>query len=270
VSTGPTRQQRRKLERELLKLVGDLTRDGLPVPHRPEATMALALAVREELSDTKTAARASKAAALIERVFDLTMRKLPAAQRQQPLACTVGCTYCCHNMVMATAPEIFLAARELRARHDKAYLAEVGGRCDAVGQAREAGARPPCPLLDDSRCTVYAARPAVCRKHNSFAVAACRSEHEGKPSQVPLRRFDQGVFECCAAGLIAGMRLWDGRAASVFELSGALKAALRDERSEQRWLAGEDVFAGVPSQSQLPGIDEHVAMLMGRLAGGVS
>jgi hypothetical protein len=45
--------------------------------------------------------------------------------------------------------------------------------------------------------------------------------------------------------------------------------ALLDERAEQRWLAGEDVFAGVPSQSQLPGIDEHVAMLMGRLAGGV-
>ena len=73
-----SRQQRRKLERELLKLAGDLNRDGLPVPHRPEATMALALAVREELSDTKTAARASKAAALVERVFDLTMRKLPA------------------------------------------------------------------------------------------------------------------------------------------------------------------------------------------------
>jgi hypothetical protein len=268
VSEGLTRQQRRKLERELLKLAGDLNRDGLPVPHRPEATMALALAVREELSDTKTPARASKAAAMVERVFDLTMRKLPPAQRQQPLACAVGCTYCCHNMVMATAPEIFLAASELRRNRDKAYLAEVGGRCDAVGQAREAGARPPCPLLENDRCTVYAARPAVCRKHNSLAVAACRSEHEGKPSQIPLRRFDQGVFECCAAALLTGLRLWDARGASVFELSGALKVVLQDERSEQKWLAGEDVFAGVPSQSQLPGIDDHVAMLMGRLAGG--
>lgn len=268
MSAGLTRQQRRKLERELIKLAGDVRRDGLPVPHRPEATMALALAVRDELRDTKVAARASKAAALVERVFDLTMRKLPAAQRQQPLACAAGCTYCCHNMVMATAPEIFLAAGELRARYDAGYRAEVGGRCDPVGQAREAGARPPCPLLDNDRCAVYAVRPAVCRKHNSFAVAACRSEHEGRPSQIPVRRFDQGVFECCAAALITGMRLWDGRPASVFELSGALKAALQDDKAEQRWLAGEAVFAGVPSQSQLPGIDEHVAMLLARLAGG--
>jgi Fe-S-cluster containining protein len=268
VSAGLTRQQRRKRERELLKLVGDLERNGLPVPHRPEATMALALAVREELGDTKTPSRACKTAALVERVFDLTLRKLPAAQRQQPLACTAGCTYCCHNMVMATAPEIFLAARELRSRHDKAHLANVAGRCEAVAQAREAGARPPCPLLESDCCSVYAARPAVCRKHNSFAVEPCRNEHEGRPSRIPLRPFDQGVFECCAAALIAGLRLWDARSAMVLELSAALKVALDDERSEARWLAGEDVFAGVPSQSQLPGIDEHVAMLLGRLAGG--
>lgn len=268
MSAGFTRQQRRKRERELLKLVVELERDGLPVPHRPEATMALALAVREELNDTRVAPRACKTAALIGRVFDLTLRKLPAAQRQQPLACTAGCTYCCHNMVMATAPEVFLAARELRSRYDKAHLASVAGRCDAVGQAREAGARPPCPLLEADRCSVYSARPAVCRKHNSFAVEPCRNEHEGRPSRIPLRPFDQGVFECCAAALIAGLRLWDARAASVLELSSALRAALADERSEARWLAGEDVFAGVPSQSRLPGIDEHVAMLLGRLAGG--
>ena len=170
-------------------------------------------------------------------------------------------------MVMATAPEIFLAASELRARRDQAFVAEVGGRCDAVRQAREAGARPPCPLLENDRCSVYAARPAVCRKHTSFAVVACRTSTRDSLRRIPIRRFDQEVFECCAAALITGMRLWDGRPGSVFELSGALHVALQDPQAEQKWLAGEDVFAGVPSQSQLPGIDEHVALLWGRLAG---
>ena len=268
MTSAVTRQQRRKLEREIVKLAGDVRRDGLPVPHRPEATMALALAVRDELRDTRSPARASKAAALVDHVFDLTMRKLPAAQREPPLACAAGCAFCCHNMVMATAPEIFLAAGELRARTDAAFVAAVGGRCEAVPRAREAGARAPCPLLEADRCSVYATRPAVCRKHTSFSVAACRSEHEGQPSRIPIRRFDQGVFECCAAALITGMRLWDGQPGAVYELSAALHVALQDPRAEARWLAGENVFAAVPSQSRLPGIEEHVALLMGRLAGG--
>jgi Fe-S-cluster containining protein len=261
-----SRQQRRKLERELLKLAGDVRRDGLPLPHRPQATMALAFAVRDELSNARTASRASKAAALINRVFDLTMRKLPPAQRHPPVACTIGCTYCCYNVVMATAPEVFLAAGEVRARRDQAFVTAVLGRCQAVRPVREAGGRPPCPLLESDRCSVYAARPAVCRKHTSFAVSACKNEHEGRPSNIPIRPFDQMVFECCAVALITGMRLWDGRQGSVFELSGALRVALQDPDAEQKWLGGEDVFAGVPTQGKLPGIDEHAAFIWSRLA----
>ena len=262
-----SRQQRRKLERELLKLADDVRRQGLPQAHKPEATMALALAVRDELRDTRTVARAARAGALVGQVFDLTMRKLPPAQRQAPLACAAGCTYCCHNVVMASAPEIFHAAAELRARRDQAFIAGVGDRCEAVQPARAAGGRPPCPLLEGDRCSVYPARPAVCRKHVSFAVDACRSEYEGRPARIPIRPFDQQVFECCAVALITGMRLWNGRQGAVFELSGALRVALADADAETKWLAGQDVFAAVPSQTQLPGIDEHAAFIWERFAG---
>ncbi len=264
-----SRQQRRKRERELAKLTGEVRRVGLPLPHRPEATMALALAVRDELRDRSTPARASRAAALIERVFDLTLRRLPPAERHPPLACAEGCAYCCHNEVMATAPEVFLAAGKLRADRgaDASVLAGIVGRCGEVGPARAAGGRPPCPLLEHNRCSVYAGRPLVCRKHTSFAVAACRSEHEGRPVRVPIRPFDQKLFECCAVALLTGMRLWDGRRGAVFELSGALGTALRDPSAEERWLAGEDVFAGVASQAKLPGIDEHAAFIWAGLGG---
>ena len=228
--------------------------------------MALALAVCEELRNTKTASRATKAAALIDQVFDLTVRKLPLAQRHPALACTEGCTFCCHNVVMATAPEIFLAANALRTGHGQAFAAAVRGRCDAVLSARAAGARPPCPLLENERCSVYAARPAVCRKHTSFAVSACRNEHAGHPSSIPIRSFDQKVFECCAVALITGMRLWDGRRGSVFELSGGLPVALDDPAAERKWLSGEDVFSGIPGQTVLPGIDEHAAFIWERFA----
>jgi hypothetical protein len=167
---------------------------------------------------------------------------------------------------MATAPEVFLAAGQVRSRYDAAGLANAAGRCNAVLPAREAGAKPPCPLLENDHCMVYAARPAVCRKHTSFAVAACRSEYEGRPANIPTRRFDHEVFECCAVALITGMRLWDSRPIAVFELSAALAIALGDPEAESKWLAGEDVFRGVPSQSTLPGIDAHAAFLWSRFS----
>ena len=261
-----SRQQRRKLERELLKRTAELRRDGLPVPPRPEATMALAVGVCEELRGTLAQPRAANAARLVEQIFDLTMRKLPVAERQRPVACAEGCTLCCHNVVMATAPEIFLAANTLRTR-PAASIEAARARCDAVRPAREAGGRPPCPLLDGARCSVYAARPAVCRKHTSFSLEACRDEYEGRSADIPIRRFDQLVFECCAVALVVGMRLWDRRAGAVFEFSAALRVALDDPDAEQKWLAGTDVFASVPGPTQLPGIDEHATFIWDRLTG---
>jgi hypothetical protein len=255
--------QQLKHEPQLRKLANDVARDGLPVPHRPEATMALAVAIRDVLRDEQHTSRAANAAALAIRVFDATMRRMPPASVGAELACKAGCTYCCHNVVMATAPEVFLAAGELRARHDAGFIAGVAGRCDAV--ATTAGVRRnPCPLLHDTLCSVYAARPSVCRKHTSFSVDACIADYEGRGGNVPIRRFDQEIFECCAVALLVGMRLWDGRPAVVLELAGALRVVLEDPQAEQRWLAGEPVFAGIQGQSKLPGIDEHSAFLWGR------
>jgi hypothetical protein len=262
-----SRQQRRKAERELLKLAGDVRRDGLPFPHRPEATMALALAVRDALRNGTSPVRATQTAVLVHGVYAASLRRMPPAPGAQVPACKAGCAYCCHHVVMAPAPEIFRVAAELRAGNDTGRLGSIAGRCDAVAPARAAGARPPCPLLEAERCSVYAARPAVCRKHTSFAVAACRAEFDGRPADIPVRRFDQLVFECCAVALITGMRLWDGRACAVLELSAALAVALRDPDAEPRWLAGEDVFAAVPSQARLPGIAEHAAFIWDKFAG---
>ena len=255
-----------KFEQELRKLAGEVCRDGLPVPLRPEATMALAVAVRDELRGEHEVLRASKAGALVAGVFDRTMQRMPPAAAGGPLACKAGCTYCCHNVVMATAPEIFSAASELRARHDAQFVAGVAGRCDAA-RATAGIRRNPCPLLHDDLCSVYAARPTVCRKHTSFSVDACIADYEGRGGEIPIRRFDQEIFECCAVALLLGMRLWDERQGAVFELSAALRVALQDPHAEQKWLAGEAVFAGVASQSKLPGIDEHAAFLWGRFVG---
>jgi Fe-S-cluster containining protein len=252
-------------EQQLNELADRVRGQGLPLPPRPSATMALAVAVHDALQGAGSPSPAGDAAQLAADVFDKTMQSVPADQLGE-VACKSGCTYCCHNVVMATAPEIFWAARELRAGRDAEQVAAVAARCATARATADAG-RKPCPLLSEDLCSVYAARPSVCRKHTSFSVEACLSDHEGRGGQVPIRQIDQVVFECCAVALLLGMRL-SGRKAEVFELSAALAVALQDPQAERRWLAGEDVFAGVPSQGYLPGIDQHAQFIWTRFVRG--
>src|SRR5262245_63012372 len=119
--------------------------------------MALAVAIRDELADEAAPAPAANAAALVMRVFDATMRKLPPAEAAGALACRPKCTYCCHNVVMATAPEVFLIANELVSRHDPAFAAGVSARAEALS-ATAGIKRNPCVLLHEDLCSVYAAR----------------------------------------------------------------------------------------------------------------
>ena len=259
-------QQPLEFENELRKLAGEVCRDGLPYPHRPEATMALAVAIRDELRSEREALRASKAGALVTGVFDRTMQQNAPGRRRRAARLQGGV----HLLLPQRGDgdgSRDLFGRERAARSPRCPIRRgVAGRCDAVG-ATAGIRRSPCPLLHDNLCSVYAARPSVCRKHSSFSVDACIADYEGRGGEIPIRRFDQEIFECCAVALLVGMRLWDERQGAVFELSGALRVALQDPQAEQRWLAGEAVFAGVASQSKLPGIDEHAAFLWGRFVG---
>ena len=221
-----------KFEPELRKFAADVAATAYPYRIVPRRRWRWRSPFTTSFATSRPLARRN-AAALAIRVFDPTMLTIPPASRGAQVACKAGCTYCCHNVVMATAPEIFLAVGELARAHDAGFIAGVAGRCDAV--AATAGMRRnPCPLLHDNLCSVYTARPSVCRKHSSFSVDACIGDYEGRGGNIPIRRFDQEIFECCAVALLVGMRLWDGRQGSVFELSGALRVVLDDPGAEQR------------------------------------
>ena len=100
--------------------------------------------------------RAANAAALAIRVFDRTMRAMPPAYSGAQVACKAGCTYCCHNVVMATAPEIFLAVSELER-----------ARMRASSPAWSAGAMRSPPRRHQAQPLPPAARQPVLRLHGT-------------------------------------------------------------------------------------------------------
>lgn len=92
---------------------------------------------------------------LVAKVDELCRRI--AAQFGEELACREGCAGCCRHLSLFPVEAAALVAAlgslpAARAAHIRA-------------RARTATATSPCPLLENERCLLYAARPVICRTH---------------------------------------------------------------------------------------------------------
>jgi len=73
------------------------------------------------------------------------------------LACRPGCAGCCRHLSLFQVEGIALAA---------ALSALPAAEATHIrGRARLSSPDGPCPLLEDGRCLLYAARPIICRTH---------------------------------------------------------------------------------------------------------
>jgi hypothetical protein len=123
----------------------------------------------------------------------------------KPYACRAGCSPCCHQLVLCTAPEAWLIAHELRATLSASARAAVSARLDAQAKAAAglsalgySQARIPCAFLDAAgACSIYAVRPMACRALKSLSVSACE--------RPPQSAADLGAH--CIPGSGPGLRI---------------------------------------------------------------
>lgn len=198
------------------------------------------------LADSGDSRRASAAA---QHAHDLLDRTL-AAKVTGPIACAKGCDLCCHTFVSATIPEIFRLAELVRAaRVPTAPIIDAAARARDIGQDRRFATRISCPLLEGDICGGYGARPLACRTMLSRSLAACTAyfpiNGSGALDYAPGAREARGRVEMI---LLAALSL-AGLEGKHVELIQGLAVALTQDNAEQRWLAGEDVFAGVENDS---------------------
>lgn len=154
-----------------------------------------------------------------------------------PPDCKPGCAYCCHARVEVSDPEALHIAAGLQQMPESAQQAlierlHLKARDDGVSLRQ----RLPCAFLRDGLCSIYAIRPAVCRKAHSLSAQACESGADDIPQD--LNR----VIRCEV--LMAGTReAYDsvGLPASRHELSAAVLAALgRDALAD--WHRGKPLL----------------------------
>ncbi len=252
--TDVTRQQRRKAHREYIKLGRAALATGLsPRPQR-ETVLGVALIFKAKLTEPGNARRAGEAAGMAQALIE---RALAARPPTAALACRRGCAYCCHSFVGVIAPEVFRLADAVRASKAGALAADaVHARCGplkGIAPQDRIGAKLPCPLLVDGLCGVYADRPMVCRQTTSLSLEACIDEYEDRNRnvQVPVSPLHLAHAGNVHVALLAALHA-TGLPVEAHELSGALDLALTMPDAEQRWLAGEDVFGGLPNVVQRP------------------
>lgn len=229
----------------LRKLRAELLRDGLPLQPNVYHVAALTSAIIELLGQRGDAARASAAAEALYRVATPSFR---ATGIEPQLDCRRGCDHCCRGYVSATAPQIFAAAKAMRAlpAHEAAAarVAMVAGQVRGLDWQTRCRMHVTCPLLVDGACSVYAARPLSCRGFVSFSVAACRQAFENHTNDVLVPAVYGSVRSALESALRAALK-HHAYSYESYELDTALARVLERPDAEAAWLNGEDVFAGV-------------------------
>lgn len=176
-------------------------------------------------------------------------------QAEAPLACARGCTFCCHQYVGLSVPELAVLAKFITSRMNRAgqtrllaRLSEVALATLGMGHFERASSHIDCPLLDPEsrRCTVYVARPLTCRGMHSLSREACEEDDvaPGRTRPIPQYASHKAVTRSIAIGLQLGLAE-RGAQVSELELTAALRQVLERPEMFQRWIGGEAIFKGV-------------------------
>jgi hypothetical protein len=151
--------------------------------------------------------------------------------------------------VSATAPEIFQLAQALAesTNSDAAKrIEQAASTITGLDPEQRLLQSIPCPLLSDGLCSMYALRPLNCRSMASRSEPQCfRTFVEKREEGISVPRAYVRLGDGLAVALRAAIRSL-GLSDDRYELTAALATVLSDPNSEQRWLAGEDVFAVLP------------------------
>ncbi len=241
------RKQARAFQSQMNAKCRALLKNGLPLDHDQNATIVLAYIFRQKLLEPRNTKRSADVARTATAIFELSVQRNPS---DRTIDCKKGCSYCCSRTVGISAPEAFLIAEQISSSDAQflerdAYLARAHETIRIDPDDRFSN-RKFCALLKDDACSIYTGRPIVCRSNTSHQVQACIDAFDGKDSPIPVPRSHMFLADRCRMAIYAALRSLNYPAFS-YEMSEAVSLVLREDAASERWLNGEDIFAGVQS-----------------------
>ncbi|MCF6331969.1 MAG: YkgJ family cysteine cluster protein [Draconibacterium sp.] len=102
-------------------------------------------------------------------------------QQNKPVECKKGCSFCCHQPVFALDYEMQYLNFFIKENFTEKVQNEIRTRANNnqlklsnLQKSEILNSKQPCPLLTNSSCLVYEARPMACRIYLSTAVKSCQ------------------------------------------------------------------------------------------------
>lgn len=203
--------------------------------------------VQFEASPTRQ--RLEKTVAKLESLADQEIDKV---SERQPVACCAGCWFCCTQRVQASVPEILRVATYIQENWTPDQIGELMTRIESYRSklaARETNSairtfRQVCPLLLDQKCSVWSARPLVCRGYGSFNASDCEARMKNPDNEPPIdaawnQRYLADALQAGITDALASAR----RGPQECDLILGLHIALTVPDAGERFLRGDDVFS---------------------------
>ncbi|MCW9033995.1 MAG: YkgJ family cysteine cluster protein [Rhodospirillales bacterium] len=149
---------------------------------------------------------------------------------EKPLACKSGCSFCCSNITVMTKPAFAIYAL---------YYSKIISDGLAYDHAAQQALtkHQDCCLLKEGACSIYPARPLVCRLFHSYDFNECLA-HNFSRSGTSAEFGLIAVFN----GLEKGLKEL-GLDCNDIAFNQAIGLLLSEEYIAEKWLAGEKVFA---------------------------
>jgi Fe-S-cluster containining protein len=196
---------------------------------------------------------------LIKNSYESLAEMMKELTLSPPLACKRGCTYCCINQVSLSEPEALFLGFHLLETRSTAQLHELQEKTENLLLSLKNKSRHeigmnrhlyPCLFLENGTCSIYEARPLVCRGWNSVNADMCRQSNETGNAMAPIENHPllRVIAESYQRGLMNGgrnMGLETGflllpRAVGQL-LSGGIDKKIIDY--SEKWLGGKPFFA---------------------------
>jgi Fe-S-cluster containining protein len=214
--------------------------EPLPLGSDPRGMAAHLRHTVRLLANRNSPSPCADAVAYLNALFE---RSVPAEQRNR-LACRAGCAYCCHQMVQVYPAEAFFIAARLRDRPEANVTINIAEQ--RLGDGNMKGKFwLPCPMLKDSMCSIYEARPLNCHAFVSLDVKDCidylTPQGAADVSSIRAPQVHLSLRNVIKIMSLAAMRL-AGLPTIAYEMNSAIGAILSNNDAEKRWLAGDDIF----------------------------
>lgn len=195
---------------------------------------------------------------LMQESYEIFGSLVEQATLNPPLACKQGCTYCCINQVSLTEPEAIYLGMHLMETRSPNQLLDLKDKTKALLEKLEGKSRQqigmerhlhPCLFMGEETCSVYPARPFVCRGWNSVNADMCRHSNQSGDALAPIENhpFPRIMSDSIQLGLLNGARD-KGLETGFLLLPRAVNLILENgidniDDLAQSWLAGKPFFA---------------------------